>query len=444
MIDKTPPQSIDSEMAVLGAMLMNREAIQKAMEILKPEDFYKTANKTIFQSIISLFNKNSPVDIVTLSGQLQVENELVAVGGNSYLCILPDSAPSSTNIECYAKIVHDMALLRQLINVGVKISALGYSCDTGVEQVVIEAEQLILDVMSNTASSKKYQTTKDGTNMLDHIDQLEKKYLAGGQVQGIMTGYYDIDYLLGGMQRQEVTVIAACTSMGKSTLAVNIAVNNIKKGIPVGMIVLESSQYRLYNRLIAMDTNINSMDIATGRISKDDWGTVVQAAGQYADSYAPLCTIAKGGLDLATITAVSLKMKREHGIELLIIDHIGRIIPPKKQSREQEVAAISNHIDNLAKQLDIPIIAVSQLNRAVGARAEKRPVLSDLRDSGTIEQDAANVILIYRDNYYNTKSEKGNITEIIVPKTRDGRVGMAEVLFIPECLKFANLSDRSC
>ena len=438
MTEKIPPQSIENEMAVLGAMIQNNTVIPLAMEILKTEYFYMTKHRIIYQEIVSLYNQGKPVDIVVLANS----SDLPSMGGQLYLTILVGSFITSANIMYYAKIVYNKALQRQLINASIKISEMAYATDEDdAEQTVIAANQLIADITNNASGSVGYSTTTDDKSLTTYIEHVEKKYLSGGQISGILTGYYDIDYMLSGLQPQEVTVVAACTSMGKSCFITNIANNVIRKGSPVGMFVLESSQYRLHNRMMAMATKINSIDIGNGRISGEQYNDIVKSAGEYHDKYAPLCTLAVGGVTLETITAVAMKMRRVHGIELLIIDHIGRIIPPKKQSREQEIAAISNHIDNLSKKIDIPIIAVSQLSRKVSERVNKRPVLSDLRDSGTVEQDAANVILLYRDNYYNSKSEAGNITEIIIPKTRDGRVGMVELLFQPEYSRFVNLSE---
>ena len=438
LMEKIPPQSIDSEMSVLGAMLMDKEAIGSAMGLLEYDDFYRDAHRKIYQTIISMYNKNEPADIVTVSTRLQSTGEISSVGGMVYLTMLVDSVITSANIEYYAKIIQDKALLRKLIRTATKIVELGYSQYENVNEIMLQAEDMMSN-MSHNKGKSGYVTTHH--TLLPYLETVEQRYLNSGNMAGLATGYYDLDYMLGGLQPQQIIVIAARPSMGKSALMANITVYLSKKGISTGIISLESSQAKIIDRFISIDSQIDSMKIARGQLTKIDMDNITKTCGTFATKYSPICITIDDNHTMEGISNIAHKMKHEQNIGLLVIDHIGLITPSKKATREQEMAEISRKIRNLAKRLDIPIISISQLSRGVNARTDKRPTLSDLRDSGTIEQDADVVIFLYRDAYYDKNSLKGNITELIVAKNRDGKTGMVEVLFQPECLRFVNLSE---
>lgn len=435
-IQKIPPHDEDAEEAVIGSMLTDKDAVIAAIEVLKPEDFYRDDNKTIFEAESSIYAKGEPIDFITVKEELISKGKFDAVGGNEYLATLTDKVPTTANIEKYVKIVEDKSLLRTLIKTANELIDLGYSQNEEIESLMDSAEKKIFDIMQRK-SQKGYSSIKD--ILVDSFTQLQELYNNKQHITGVPSGFIDLDNKTAGFHKSELILIAARPAMGKTAFALNIATNAaVQANIPVVVFSLEMSKEQCANRILCSQAMVDSQKVSKGDISDEEWEKLAVASGELSES-SGIFIDDTAGITVAEIRAKCRKLKIEKNIGLIVIDYLQLIQGSgKSSSREQEIAEISRSLKILAKEIDVPVIALSQLSRAPEARTDHRPMLQDLRESGSIEQDADIVMFIYRDDYYNPQAEQTNIAEIIIAKNRSGPVGTTELLWMPSFTKFVN------
>ncbi len=434
---KLPPQNIEAEQSVLGSMLIDKDAQLEAAELLNPADFYKDIHGQIFQAIVSLSNRGEPVDLVTVCDELEKQQLLEKVGGAAYLASMADMTPTAAHIRYYAGIVREKALLRNMIRAATNIVGKSYGYISNVEEYLDEAEQLIFEV-ARSRESKGFVSLEDVLS--ETVQKLEKLYNRKGEVTGLPSGFADLDNLTSGFQSSDFIIIAARPSMGKTTLGLNIAQHiALEAHRPVAFFSLEMSKEQLAQRLLCSFVEIDSHRLRRGYLSTEDWPRVTQALAPL--SQAPLYIDDSAAISVMEMRAKARRLKMEKGLSAIFVDYLQLMRGHEKvENRQQEISSISRSLKALAKEMDCPVIALSQLSRAVEQRTDKRPVLSDLLESGGIEANADLVIFIYRDDYYNEASEKKNITEIIISKQRNGPTGKIELLFKDRFTKFVNLS----
>ena len=435
-LGKVPPHDIEAEQAVIGSMLTDQEAVYAAIERLKPEDFYREDNKQIYTAILNIYNKAEPIDIITLKAELSSMGKLDAVGGLEYIVELPEKVPTTANVDRYIKIVEEKSLLRNLIRAANEILSSGYAQEDDVENIVDHAEKKIFDVMQKK-SQKGYTTIKDV--LVESFTKLEELYNQKEHITGVPTGFAELDKKTAGLHGSELILIAARPAMGKSAFALNIGSYAATRGnVPVGIFSLEMSREQVGNRILCSEALVDSNNVRTGELNDEELGKLAETSGEL--SQAPIYIDDTPGISVMEIRAKCRKLKLEKNIGLVIIDYLQLIQGSgKTSSREQEIAEISRSLKILAKEIEVPVIALSQLSRAVEARPDHRPMLSDLRESGSIEQDADIVMFLYRDDYYNEDSEKKNIAEVIIAKQRAGSTGTVELAWLGKYTKFANL-----
>lgn len=437
-LGKIPPNDIEAEQAVLGSMLTDKDAVISAIEVLKPDDFYREDNKAIYGAILSLYNRAEPIDIITLKAELVSIGKFDVVGGLEYLATLPDMAPTSANIEKYIKIVEEKSMLRNLIQTANQIISLGYDPTEDVENIMDEAEKKIFNIMQKR-NQKGYASIKDV--LVDTFAGLEKLYNQKQHITGVPTGFSDLDYKTAGLHESDLVLIAARPAMGKSAFALNIATNAaVKADVPVAIFSLEMSKEQMVNRILCSEAMVDSNKIRTGKIDDEDWMKLAGALGPLSE--AGIYIDDTPGISVMEIRAKCRKLKLEKNIGLVVIDYLQLVQASNSKrggSREQEISEISRSLKILAKEINVPVIALSQLSRAPEQRPDHRPMLSDLRESGAIEQDADIVMFLYRDDYYNEDSEKKNIAEVIISKHRSGSTGTVELLWLGNYTKFANI-----
>ncbi|HHW56287.1 MAG TPA: replicative DNA helicase [Clostridia bacterium] len=432
---KIPPQNVEAEQSVLGSMLLSRDAIIEASEILRAEDFYKESHKKLFDIIMDMFEKDIPVDLVTVVDELRKQNMLEAVGGIDYIASLTSSVITTANVSYYAKLIKEKATLRRLIEVSSEIMELSYEGDD-VETVLDIAEQKIFDIAQGR-NTTAFSSMKDV--LMSTFYKIEELYKNKGQLTGIPSGFLDLDLKTAGFQPSDFILVAARPSMGKTSFALNIAQNAaLLTGLPVAIFSLEMSKEQLVNRLICSTANIDSQKLRTGNLDEDDWMKL--AAAMTPLSKAPIYIDDTPGIGVMDIRAKCRRLKLEKGLGLVMIDYLqlmqGR---GKAENRQQEISEISRSLKSLARELNVPVITLSQLSRAPETRSDHRPILSDLRESGAIEQDADIVMFLYRDDYYHKDSEKKNIAEVIIAKHRNGPTGVVELLWLAQYTKFVSL-----
>ncbi len=418
-------------------MLTDKDAISSALEVLKAEDFYREDNKLIFEAIVNLYNRAQPVDIITLKTELQSMKQLEAVGGLEYIAQLPDKVPTTANVEQYIKIVEEKSALRALIKTANDLINLGYDQTQEVEDILDTAEKRIFDVIQNR-NQKGYSAIKD--ILVDSFTELEQLYNQKQHITGIPTGFADLDYITAGLHPSDLVIVAARPAMGKSAFALNIATNAaVRANKGVAIFSLEMSKEQMTNRILCSEAMVDSNKVRTGKIEDDDWTKLAEASGALSTSQ--IFIDDTPGISVMEIRAKCRKLKLEKNIGLVVIDYIQLVqgSSKKNSSREQEISEISRSLKILAKEIGVPVIALSQLSRSVEQRPDHRPMLSDLRESGAIEQDADIVMFLYRDDYYNEDSEKKNIAEVILAKHRAGSTGTVELAWLGSYTKFANL-----
>jgi replicative DNA helicase len=436
MLDRTPPYNLEAEQALLGSMLLSREAIARCVETVKPEYFYKTSHKHIYMSIIELFDKGDPVDIVTLSERLSSKNLLDEIGGPNYLADLVSNLLTPANAEYYSKLIEEAALFRKLIEVGTEIVEIGFSKES-LGEALDRAEKLVFEI-TQKRSRKGFVHISDA--LTTTFEMIDKSFKNKTGITGEPSGFKDFDFLTAGFQPSDLIIIAARPSMGKTAFCLNLARH--LAGLPdkaVGLFSLEMSKEQLAQRLICSEGMIDIHNLRTGNIQEHEWPKLSRAISKLSE-----CNIYiddTPNISALEMRAKSRKLKSETPLSLIIVDYLQLMQGRRNENRVQEVAEIARSLKALAREIEVPIIALSQLSRAVETRNEKRPVLSDLRESGEIEQIADVVAFIYRDEYYNPKSDKKKIAEIIIAKQRNGPLGKVELVFLKEQAKFVNKED---
>ena len=436
-LGKVPPQDIEAEQAVIGSMLTDKEAVSAAIEVLKPEDFYREDNRTIFEAILNLYGRSEPIDIITLKSELSSMGKFEAVGGLEYIAELPDKVPTTANVEQYIKIVEEKSVLRNLIKTANEIITLGYDQTQEVDGIIDGAEKKIFEVMQKK-NQKGYTPIKD--ILVETFTELEQLYNQKQRITGIPTGFSDLDFRTSGLHNSDLILVAARPAMGKSAFALNIATNAaVRAKVPVAIFSLEMSKEQMTSRILCSEAMVDSNKVRTGKIDDEEWSKLAAASGELSE--ANIYIDDTPGISIMEIRAKCRKMKIEKNIGLVVIDYLQLVQGSGKRggSREQEIAEISRSLKILAKEINVPVIALSQLSRAPEQRPDHRPMLSDLRESGSIEQDADIVMFLYRDDYYNEDSEKKNIAEVILAKHRAGSTGTVELLWLGNYTKFANI-----
>ena len=435
-LGKVPPHDDEAEQAVIGSMMTDKDAVISAIEVLKPEDFYREDNKTIYTAIMNLYAKAEPIDIITLKDELTSLGKLEPVGGLEYLATLPDKVPTTANVEKYIKIVEEKSILRSLIKTANELIQIGYDQNEEVEVLMDSAEKKIFDLMQKK-SQKGYSSIRD--ILVDSFTELEQLYNQKQHITGVASGFIDLDNKTAGFHNSDLVLIAARPAMGKTAFALNIAsYAAVSANTPVVVFSLEMSKEQCANRILCSQAMVDSEKVAKGDISDEDWSKLAIASGELSES-AGIFIDDSAGINIAEIRAKCRKLKLEKNIGLVVIDYLQLIQGSgNTKSREQEIAEISRSLKILAKEINVPVLALSQLSRAPEARPDHRPMLQDLRESGSIEQDADIVMFLYRDDYYNPETEAKNIAEVIIAKHRAGPTGTVELLWMPSYTKFAN------
>ena len=431
---RNPPHSREAEESVIGAVLLSEDAVNEVMDQVHPEDFYVPAHQAIFEAMRELFDSSEPIDAVTVSEALRRRGELEKVGGVQYLTRLVDIVPSTSNVTYYAGIVDEHAKRRELIRAGASVTDIAFDIDEEIAHVLDRAEQVVLGVAEKRASQALLEVGPMFNDVLEQIEMLEQQ---GSDLTGLATGFVDLDKRLAGMQNANLLVIAGRPAMGKSSLTLNIATNAAAAGEVVAIFSLEMSKEELVQRILSSVGKVDSMKLRTGQLGPL-WQRVVDAAGRMYK--APIYIDDSPVVTVTDIRAKCRRLKRKKGLSLVVVDYLQLMEATGTENRQQEIAQISRNLKSLARELDVPILAVSQLNRSLESREDKRPRLSDLRESGSIEQDADVVMFIYRHEYYHPEDqEKKGIAEVIVAKHRAGSTGPVEMTFQPEFTRFANL-----
>lgn len=447
--ENVPPQDIEAEQAVLGAIFLDAEALVEAMAQIEPQDFYRRAHQIIFRSMIALNDRNENIDIITLKSQIESENTLEDVGGISYLTELSQVTPTASGVAHYAKIVKDKSTLRELIQAATKIVKEGYSQEGSVEEIVEAAEKGILNV-SEKRNSTGFQAISDVLNStMEHIDRLSQQ---NEEITGLPTGYPELDKMTAGLQPEELIILAARPAVGKTAFALNIAQNiGTRTDRSVAIFSLEMGAESLVNRMLCAEGTIEAGHLRTGQLTEQEWHNLIMAMGSLSNT--SIFIDDTPGIKVSEIRARCRRLAQEKGnLGLILIDYLQLIEGSGRESRQQEVSEISRQLKKLAKELKVPVIALSQLSRSVEQRQDKRPVLSDIRESGSIEQDADIVAFLYREDYYQrqgTEEDKNeeeqsvdDVIEVIIEKNRSGARGTVELLFKKEYNKFASISRR--
>jgi len=440
---KIPPQNIEAEQSVLGSILLENEAISSVLEILIAEEFYRESHRRIFLSMIELFEKNEPIDLITLTNVLKSKNQLDDVGGGTYLASLVDSIPTTANIIYYTKIVKEKAILRRLIDTATEIIARGYEDGGDVADLLDQAERNIFQITETQIKPSFYDIK---SLLKESFKTIEKLYESREIVTGVPAGFDEIDKLTSGFQPSELIIIAGRPSMGKTAFSLNIAQYvAIEKKIPVAIFSLEMSKEQLVLRMLCSEARVDAHRLRSGFLGEADWPKLTRAAGTLSD--APIFIDDTPAISVLEMRAKSRRLMAEHKLGLVIVDYLqlmrGRgTFSQNMESRVQEISDISRSLKSLAKELNIPVVALSQLNRRVEERQNRRPQLADLRDSGAIEQDADLITFIYRDEVYDRSDENPNkgIAEIIIGKQRNGPVGEVKLAFLDKYASFENLA----
>ena len=436
-VGKVPPHDLEAEQAVIGSMLTDSDAIVSSIEILKPEDFYRADNKIIYEAMLNLYNRSEPIDIITVKAELESMGRFEQVGGLEYLAGLPDKVPTTANVQKYINIVEEKSKLRDLIKTANDIIELGYDPTEDVDDIMENVEKKVFN-LTQGKNQKGYSAIKDV--LVDSFTQLEELYNRKQHITGVPSGFADLDYRTAGFHGSELILVAARPAMGKSAFALNIATNAaVRADVPVAIFNLEMSKEQLVNRILCSEAMVDSNKVRTGKLEEEDWSKLAEAIGPLSASNIYIDDTP--GISITEIRAKCRKLQVEKHIGMVIIDYLQLIQGTNKRggSREQEISEISRSLKIMAKELNVPVIALSQLSRAVEQRPDHKPMLSDLRESGAIEQDADIVMFLYRDDYYNPDSEKKNIAEVIIAKHRGGSTGSVDLRWFGSYTKFTNL-----
>lgn len=436
LIKRTMPNSIEAEQSVIGAMMMDRAAIIAASETLAPEDFYHNQYAVLFDSMIELFNQSQPVDFITLQNKLKEKDLPPEISSLEYINDLVAAVPTAANIRYYANIVKEKAMLRRLIKITENIQNECYAGNEELETIFSNTEKNIFQLLQSQDSGEFVPIKQIVINALDRI---EKASRIQGNVTGIATGFIDLDYRMSGLQPSDLILVAARPSMGKTAFVLNIAqYTAFHSDLATAIFSLEMSKEQLVNRLFSLESRVDAQMLRNGNLSDTDWEKLIEGAGTIGRS--KLIIDDTPGISISELRSKCRKYKLEHNIQLIIIDYLQLMSGNgRNDSRQQEISEISRALKALARELHVPVIALSQLSRAVEQRPDHRPMLSDLRESGAIEQDADVVMFIYRDDYYNKDTDKKNIAEVIIAKQRNGPIGTVNLVWLPQYTKFANM-----
>ena len=437
LIKRVLPHSIEAEQAVVGAMLMDRDAILTSSEIICGEDFYQSAYGVIFDAVVEIYNEGKPVDLITLQERLKEKDVPAEISSLEFVRDLVTAVPTSANVKYYAEIVSEKSMLRRLIKLNDDISNMCYLGKEPMEAVLETTEKKVFELVQKR-NTGDFVPIKDV--VLNALEKIELASKTSGSVTGIPTGFLDLDYKMAGLQPSDLILVAARPSMGKTAFVLNITQHvAFKAKKSVAIFSLEMSKEQLVNRLFALEAQVDSQSLRTGNLKDEDWEKLIESAGIIGKSN--LIIDDTPGISISELRSKCRKFKLEHGLDLIIIDYLqlmtGRV-GGRSESRQQEISDISRALKGLARELNVPVIALSQLSRAVEQRPDHRPMLSDLRESGAIEQDADVVMFIYRDDYYNKDTELKNVAEIIIAKQRNGSIGTVNLTWLPNYTKFAN------
>ena len=441
LIKRVMPHSIEAEQSVVGAMLMDRDAITTSSEIISGSDFYQNVYGVVFDSIVELFNEGQPADLVTLQERLRTKDVPAEISSLEFVRDLLNMASTSANVKYYAQIVADKSLMRKLIRLNEEIANVCYAGNESLEAVLEKTEKSVFELLQRRTSGEFVPIKQVVLNALERIEKASKNK---GTVTGIPTGFIDLDYKLSGLQPSDLVLVAARPSMGKTAFVLNIAQHiAFKKDKCVAIFSLEMSKEQLVNRLFSLESKVEAQALRTGNMKDSDWEKLIEGAGIIGKSR--LIIDDTPGISISELRSKCRKYKLEHGLDIIIIDYLQLMtggVGRSQESRQQEVSEISRSLKGLARELNVPVVTLSQLSRAVESRPDKRPMLSDLRESGAIEQDADVVMFIYRDEYYNKDSEFKKQAEIIIAKQRNGPVGTVNLAWLGEYTKFANLTRQ--
>ena len=441
LIKRVLPHSVEAEQSVIGSMLMDREAIIAASEIITADDFYQHQYGVMFEAMVELFNENRPVDLITLQNRLKEKDVPPEVSSLDFVRDIITTVPTSANVKSYANIVREKAVLRRLIKVNEDIANTCYAGKEPLETILATTEKTVFDLLQSRNSGDFVPIRQVAMNVLEKIEEASKNQ---GTVTGIPTGFIDLDYKTSGLQPSDFILIAARPSMGKTAFVLNLVDHiAVKKGLPCMVFSLEMSKEQLVNRMLAMESNVDSQKLRTGTLSDSDWDAVVEGIGVIGNS--KLIIDDTPGISIMELRSRCRKMKLEYGLNVVIIDYLQLMSGSGKgggDNRQQEISEISRSLKALARELSAPVIALSQLSRACETRQDHRPMLSDLRESGAIEQDADVVMFLYRDDYYNKDTDMPNIAEVIIAKQRNGPIGTVNLVWRPEITKFANMAKQ--
>lgn len=438
LLKRILPHSIEAEKSVIGAMLMDKGAVTAAMDILDKEDFYTSQYAIMFESMVELFNEGKPVDLVVLQDRLKEKNIPPEVAGIDFVRDILVSVPTSANIKAYASIVHEKAVLRRLIRVSENIAADCYAGKESMEYILAEAEKNMFKVLQSRGSTDIKPIEKVAENVLNRIEQASR---TKESVTGIPTGFIDLDYKTSGFQPSDLVLIAARPSMGKTAFVLNVVEHvAMKKNMPCMIFSLEMSAEQLVQRMLAMETGIDSQKLRIGNLNDNDWDQLIRGVVQVGSS--KIMIDDTPGISITELRSKCRKIKLEKGLDIVIIDYLQLMSGSGKSSenRQQEISEISRNLKALARELKAPVVALSQLSRACETRTDHRPMLSDLRESGAIEQDADIVMFLYREDYYKKDTEHINEAEVIIAKQRNGPIGTVKLVWKPETTKFVNLA----
>lgn len=436
LIKRTMPNNIEAEQSVIGAMMMDRKAIIAASETLMAEDFYHNQYAVLFDSILELFNQNQPVDFITLQNKLKEKDLPPEISSLEYINDLIASVPTVANVRYYANIVKEKAMLRRLIKITETIQNECYAGNEKLETIFANTEKNIFQLLQSQDTGEFVPIRQIVINALDRIDKASRMQ---GNVTGIATGFIDLDYRMSGLQPSDLILVAARPSMGKTAFVLNIAqYTAFHSDLATAIFSLEMSKEQLVNRLFSLESRVDAQVLRNGNLSDTEWEKLIEGAGTIGRSR--LIIDDTPGISISELRSKCRKYKLEHDIQLVIIDYLQLMSGNgRTDSRQQEISEISRALKALARELHVPVIALSQLSRAVEQRPDHRPMLSDLRESGAIEQDADVVMFIYRDDYYNKDTDKKNIAEIIIAKQRNGPIGTINLVWLPQYTKFANM-----
>lgn len=436
LMKRVLPHSLEAEQSVIGSMLMDREAIITASEIVTADDFYQHQYGVMYESMVELFNEGKPVDLVTLQNRLKEKDVPPEVSSLEFVRDIITTVPTSANVKYYATIVHEKAVMRRLIRVNEEIANHCYLGREPLETILADTEKKIFDLLQSRNSGDFVPIRQVALNVLENIEKASK---TKETVTGVPTGFIDLDYKTSGFQPSDFILIAARPSMGKTAFVLNVVDHvAVKKGIPCMVFSLEMSKEQLVNRMLSMESNVDSQKLRTGTLTDSDWDAVVEGVGIIGSS--KLIIDDTPGISISELRSKCRKMKLEHGLGMIIIDYLQLMTGSGKSSdnRQQEISEISRSLKALAREMKAPVVALSQLSRACETRTDHRPMLSDLRESGAIEQDADVVMFLYRDDYYNKDSEMKDMAEVIIAKQRNGPIGTVNLVWMPQYTKFAN------